>query len=447
MYKKFLSTIKSYGLIEKGDKVVLAISGGPDSVAMLHLFCAIRDEWSLTLYAVHLNHQYRGELADRDAHYVEELCNSLDVQLFSFSSNVEAIAKELKTSFEDAGRQERYRLFFKIKDEMKADKIAVAQNKNDQAETVLMRLIRGSGIEGLSGIDYKRADNVIRPVLDLSRAEIESYCAQHELAPRIDHTNEDVKYTRNKIRKEVMKQMMEVNPLVIDQIVRTSHLLRDENTIIEKMTKEAVADCVENRESELLLDLNKFNAMELALKRRILRACIKSLRGHLTDVSFDEIETIIELSNEMKTGNKKNYHKELTFEISYDNLLIYLGKKEKRTEKHSLKMKEMTREEFEQYSLLSHEIAIDKDKITGSLRIKNRENGDRFYPAGLQGQKKLKDFFIDKKVARDERDIIPIIRDDNGIVWIVGYRQDRRYLIDDNTSKVLILQCIKLLTK
>lgn len=305
MYKKFLSTIKSYGLIEKGDKVVLAISGGPDSVAMLHLFCAIRDEWSLTLYAVHLNHQYRGELADRDAHYVEELCNSLDVQLFSFSSNVEAIAKELKTSFEDAGRQERYRLFFKIKDEMKADKIAVAQNKNDQAETVLMRLIRGSGIEGLSGIDYKRADNVIRPVLDLSRAEIESYCAQHELAPRIDHTNEDVKYTRNKIRKEVMKQMMEVNPLVIDQIVRTSHLLRDENTIIEKMTKEAVADCVENRESELLLDLNKFNAMELALKRRILRACIKSLRGHLTDVSFDEIETIIELSNEMKTGNKK----------------------------------------------------------------------------------------------------------------------------------------------
>lgn len=447
MYKKFLSTIKSYGLIEKGDKVVLAISGGPDSVAMLHLFCAIRDEWSLTLYAVHLNHQYRGELADRDAHYVEELCNSLEVQLFSFSSNVEAIAKELKTSFEDAGRQERYRLFFKIKDEMKADKIAVAQNKNDQAETVLMRLIRGSGIEGLSGIDYKRADNVIRPVLDLSRVEIESYCAQHELAPRIDHTNEDVKYTRNKIRKEVMKQMMEVNPLVIDQIVRTSHLLRDENTIIEKMTKEAVADCVENRESELLLDLNKFNALELALKRRILRACIKSLRGHLTDVSFDEIETIIELSNEMKTGNKKNYHKELTFEISYDNLLIYLGKKEKRTEKHSLKMKEMTREEFEQYSLLSHEIAIDKDKITGSLRIKNRENGDRFYPAGLQGQKKLKDFFIDKKVARDERDIIPIIRDDNGIVWIVGYRQDRRYLIDDNTSKVLILQCIKLLTK
>jgi len=323
----------------------------------------------------------------------------------------------------------------------------VAQNKNDQAETVLMRLIRGSGIEGLSGIDYKRADDVIRPVLDLSRAEIESYCVQHELAPRIDHTNEDVKYTRNKIRKEVMKQMMEVNPLVIDQIVRTSHLLRDENTLIEKMTKEAVADCVENRESELVLNLNKFNALELALKRRILRACIKSLRGHLTDVSFDEIETIIELSDEMKTGNKKNYHKELTFEISYDNLLIYLGKKEKGNEQYSLEMKEMTREEFGQYSLLSHEIAIDKDKITGSLRIKNRENGDRFYPAGLQGQKKLKDFFIDKKVARDERDIIPIIRDDNGIVWIVGYRQDRRYLVDDNTSKVLILQCIKLLTK
>lgn len=447
MPNKFLETIKHHRLIDKGDTVVLGISGGPDSICMLHLFCSIRSEWDLTLYAVHLNHQYRGVLADNDASYVDEICKTLDVQLHSFSSDVEKIAKELKTSFEDAGRRERYRLFFKVKDEVNAQKIAVAQNKNDQAETVLMRLIRGSGIEGLSGIDYMRDDGVVRPVLDYSRSEIEQYCEEHVLNPRIDHTNDDVKYTRNKIRKEIMTQMIDINPLLIDQIVKTSRLLRDENILVEKITEQAFNECVEIQVTQEVIHLDKFNALDIALKRRVLRKCIKSLRGHLTDVTYDEIETVIALSEEKKTGNKKNYHKELTFEISYDKLLVYLGKKKKRQKNYVLELKEMTREEYANYSLLSHEIAIDKDKITGSLRIKNREQGDKFQPVGFLGHKKLKDYFIDKKIPRDERDTIPIVWNDKGIVWIVGYRQDRKYVVDETTSKVLILQCIKLLTR
>lgn len=446
MRKKFIKTLIKNRLIEKGDAVVLGISGGPDSISMLHLFCSIREEWALTLYAVHLNHQFRGILADEDAEYVERVCNEWKVPLYSFSSNVEQLSKKLKTSFEDAGRQERYRLFFKIRDDLNAQKIAVAQNKNDQAETVLMRLIRGSGIEGLSGIDYFREDGVIRPILDCSRDEIMAYCDEQILKPRIDHTNDDVTYTRNKIRKQIMTQMTEVNPNVIDQIVRTSQLLRDENTFVEKMTDVVFAESVNVGNGQHEICLNKFNELDDAIKRRILRKCIKLLRGHLTDVSYNEIETIIALANENKTGNKKNYHNVLTFEISYDKLIIYLGKKKTRQENYLLEVKEMTREEYTNYPLLSHEIAVDKNKISGSLRIKNRENGDKFQPLGLRGHKKLKDFFIDEKVPRDERDNIPIVCDDIGIVWIVGYRQDCRYTVDNDTSKVLVLQCIKLLT-
>lgn len=443
----FLRTIQLNNLVERGDGIVLGVSGGPDSMCMLHLFCSIREEWDLSLYAVHLNHEFRGTDADADALYVKEMCEAWQVPLYSFSSNVEALAKEWKTSFEDAGRRERYRLFFKVMADQKAEKIAVAQNKNDQAETVLMRLIRGSGLDGLSGIDYYRADGVIRPVLDISRADIEAYCQNHQLMARIDHTNEDEKYTRNRIRKSLLSEMKAVNPMVIDHIVQTSQLLKAENELLNDLTLETVERISQKDQNGLVVELNAFNKLNIALKRRVLRHCIQEIRGHLTDVTFDEIETVIELAKLKKTGNRKNYHENLTFEISYDKLMIHLGKQNNKNFTYKLEVREMTREEYADYKLLADEIAIDKMKIAGELVIKTRTAGDRFFPMGLGGSKKVKDFFIDKKIPRDERDSIPIIWDEKGIVWIVGYRQDGRYVVDDNTSKILILQCMKLLTK
>lgn len=443
MIEKFLKTIRDNNLIEKGDKVVMGISGGPDSMCMLHLFCEIQKEWSLSLYAVHLNHQYRGSLADDDADYVEEKCKMLGVPLYSFSSNVKGLSERLKTSFEDAGRQERYRLFFKVFNENDAQKIAVAQNKNDQAETILMRLIRGAGIEGLCGIGYSREDGVIRPILDFTRDEIEAYCEEYDLNPRIDHTNDDVIYTRNKIRKELLPMMQEMNPSIIEHLSRTGQLLKDDNLLLEEITDEYYEKVVSESFEQTVVDLKVFNEFPVALKRRVLRSCIEGLRG-LKDVTFDEIETIIQLAATKRTGAKKNYHGELTFEISYDNMIIYLGKRKSKMESYSLAVREMTREEYDDYKLIPDEIAIDKDKIVGLLRVNNREPGDRFCPMGFNGQKKLKDFFIDKKIPRDERDLIPIVRDNLGIVWIVGYRQDCRYIVDEGTSAVLILQCMKL---
>lgn len=442
----FLRTIQLNNLVERGEGIVLGVSGGPDSMCMLHLFCSIREEWDLSLYAVHLNHEFRGQASDADALYVKNICEAWQVPLFSFTSNVEVLAKEWKTSFEDAGRRERYRLFFKVMADQKAQKIAVAQNKNDQAETVLMRLIRGSGLDGLSGIDYYRADGVIRPVLDLSRSEIENYCEVHQLMPRIDHTNEDQRYTRNRIRKSLLSEMKAMNPMVIDHIVQTSQLLKSENELLNTLTLETLKRISQQSEKGFLLEVDEFNQLNLALKRRVLRHCIQEIRGHLTDVTFDEIETVIGLARVKKTGSRKNYHGHLTFEISYDKLMIHLGKQNNKNFTYRLKVREMTREEYIDYNLLASEIAIDKVKIAGDLVVKTRQAGDRFFPMGLGGSKKVKNFFIDKKIPRDERESIPIIWDEKGIVWIVGYRQDSRYVVDNNTSKILILQCMKLLT-
>lgn len=446
MRELFLKTLKKYNLVEKGDGIVLGVSGGPDSMCMLHLFCSIREEWDLSLYAVHLNHEFRGQAADEDATYVDKICREWSIPLFVYSSNVEELAKEWKTSFEDAGRRERYRVFFKVLDSQKADRIAVAQNKNDQAETILMRLIRGSGLEGLTGIDYKRPDGVIRPILGLKRKDVEEYCRDNGIEPRIDHTNDDVTYTRNKIRKELLSKMAQMNPLVVEHIAKAGQLLRHDNELLEELTTQAFGDVVCIQQSKLLVELASFNAFKIGLKRRVIRRCIGAIRGHLTDVTYDEIETIIQLAQKSKTGSRKLYHGDLNFEISYDKMFIYLGKKENKTSNDSLEVREMTREEFEDYHLLPDEIAVDKDKLTGQLEIKRRNAGDKFSPIGLNGHKKLKDFFIDEKVPRDVRDAIPIVWDQKGIVWIVGYRQDCRYVVDDNTSNILILQCMKLLT-
>jgi len=446
MRDKFLKTIQENGLINKGDGIVIGVSGGPDSLSMLHLFSSIQEAYDLSLYAVHLNHGYRGAASDADAVFVKDICNAWKIPLFSFEINVEKCAQDLKTSFENAGRIERYKLFFKVMNAQNAQKIAVAQNRNDQAETVLMRLIRGSGIEGLMGIQYDRGDGVIRPLLDCTRVEIESYCEGHHLQARIDHTNNDTKYTRNKIRKDILTEMAILNPSVVDNLVRTSQLLKEENQLLKVVTEKKISEISHFVENQYTLDLEAFNECEVALKRRLLRTCIEILRGHLIDVTYDEIETIIQLAVNKRTNSKKMYHS-LTFEISYDKLVIYLGKKESKTESVELQIQEMTREEYDNYTLLPNEVAIDKDKVRGSLKLEKRQAGDKFQPVGMFGQKKIKDYFIDLKIPRDDRDNVPIVKEEHEIVWVVGYRQDRRYIVEENTSTVLILQCMKLLTK
>lgn len=221
---KVRDTIKDNALIQSGDRVLLALSGGPDSLCLLHILNDLKGMLGFELSALHLNHMIRGAAADEDEAFLTEHCKSLGVPLFAEHADIPALSKQSGKSLEETGREVRYKLL----KEKGFDKIAVAHNKNDQAETVLMRILRGTGVKGLAAMEYKREDGIIRPLLDTERAEIEKYCKENNLNPRIDKTNEETDYTRNKIRLELIPILKEYNPNIIDGLARLADSARDD---------------------------------------------------------------------------------------------------------------------------------------------------------------------------------------------------------------------------
>ncbi|MDV9687848.1 tRNA lysidine(34) synthetase TilS [Clostridioides difficile] len=207
IFDKVLSTINKHNLIQKGDKIVLGLSGGPDSVCLLHVLNRLKKDFNIEIYAAHLNHQIRGIEAQKDALYVSKLCEDMGIIFFVKSINVPKYCENEGLSLEEGARKLRYEMFYEIKDKIKANKIAIGHNLNDQAETVMMRIMRGTGLKGLKGIDYIRDNCIIRPILDVERSEIEEYCEAYNLNPRIDKTNLENIYTRNKIRLDLLPYM------------------------------------------------------------------------------------------------------------------------------------------------------------------------------------------------------------------------------------------------
>ena len=221
---KVRDTIKDNDLIAKGETVLLALSGGPDSLCLLHILHDLQGMLGFSLSALHVNHCIRGAAADADEAFLVEHCRELGIELFTERVDIPSLAKESGKTEEECGRDVRYKLL----KEKGFDKIAVAHNKNDQAETVLMRLIRGTGVKGLAGMEYKREDGVIRPLLDIERAEIEKYCNDNNLSPRMDATNSETEYTRNKIRLELIPYLQNYNPGIIDSLTRLADSARDD---------------------------------------------------------------------------------------------------------------------------------------------------------------------------------------------------------------------------
>ena len=295
IFEKVLDTINRHNLIEKGDKIVLGISGGPDSVCLLHILNRLKEQFDIEIYAAHLNHQIRGIEAQKDALYVTRLCEEMGIKYFVRSIDVPKYCQENKLSIEDGARKLRYEMFFEIMQRTHANKIAIAHNVNDQAETILMRIMRGTGLHGLRGIEYIRDNVIIRPILDIERSEIESYCEQYNLNPRIDQTNLDPIYTRNKIRLKLLPYMQEnFNSNVTKAIVRMSSSIKEDSDYIESKA------LMKFEEICLIVDLHN------SIKYRVLRYAIKYVLGDTNFIDQKHILEIIELEPEKKVGKKLN---------------------------------------------------------------------------------------------------------------------------------------------
>jgi len=321
---RVLNTIYKFNLIQDGDKIVLGVSGGPDSLFMLEILNRIKNnsEYNLNFEIVvaHINHMIREE-ANSEEEFVREFCQKINVPFFAKRIDVVKYANNNKIGTEEAGRNIRYEFFDEIMEKTGSNKIAIAHNKNDKAETVLMNILRGSGILGLKGIEPIRENKIIRPIIEIERQDIEKYCEENNLEPRIDKSNFENTFTRNKIRNIVIPLIKEeFNPNIVETITRLSEVVVEENKFLERLVKEKYNECLLNKkENEIILDLKKFNLQENVIKKRLVLYTISEIKGNTQGIEKIHIEDIIKLC-EKNVGNKYLTPKK--------NLKIYVNNKQ-----------------------------------------------------------------------------------------------------------------------
>mgnify|MGYP004649601495 FL=1 len=295
--EKIEETIKKYNLIEENDIVVVAVSGGPDSMCLLDNLIKLKDKLKIKeLVVAHLNHMIRQE-AKSETEYVEKFCKDNNIKCYTKFVKVEEIAKNQKIGTEEAGRNARYEFFDEVMKETNANKIAIAHNKKDNCETVLMHLMRGSGLSGLSGIKPYSNGKYIRPLINCSREEIENYCKEQNLDPKFDKTNEDNDYTRNRIRNELIPYIEKnFNPNIIETVNRLSQVIDETESYMEKQTKITFCEILElKEENQIALNLKKFNHQEKIIKSRLILQAVKELFGTTKGIEKIHIEDIIKL--------------------------------------------------------------------------------------------------------------------------------------------------------
>ncbi len=460
VFEKVKNSIKEHGLIQEGDKIIVGVSGGPDSIMLLHILNRLKEEMNLQLYAAHLNHQIRGIEAQKDAYYMAQTCESMDIKYFIKSIDVPKYCDDNGMSVEEGARKLRYEMFEEIKKTVRANKIAVGQNLNDQAETVIMRVMRGTGLQGLKGIEHIRKDGIIRPILDISRDEIEKYCDEHDLNPRIDQTNLESIYTRNKIRLELLPFMKEhFNENIIEAIVRMSSNIKNDSDYIEQNTNEVFDRITTKKDKAIEINFSEYKDLHIAIKSRIIRKAIEFLCGNTKNIEQKHINDIFGLENEDKIDKQINlpngifvYRQEKKFILTTEEIVIEdiefcynipsNGYKKIREiglliETETTKINNYRGGKFNKDTKV-----FDLDKIEGGLIIRNRESGDKIKLSG--GSKKLKDLFIDLKVPREDRSKIPVLQDEQGILLVGDYRQSENYKVDSTTKEVLKVNFKKL---
>ncbi|HBG2412915.1 TPA: tRNA lysidine(34) synthetase TilS [Clostridioides difficile] len=461
IFDKVLSTINKHNLIQKGDKIVLGLSGGPDSVCLLHVLNRLKKDFNIEIYAAHLNHQIRGIEAQKDALYVSKLCEDMGIIFFVKSINVPKYCENEGLSLEEGARKLRYEMFYEIKDKIKANKIAIGHNLNDQAETVMMRIMRGTGLKGLKGIDYIRDNCIIRPILDVERNEIEEYCEAYNLNPRIDKTNLENIYTRNKIRLDLLPYMKDnFNSNVIESIVRMSNSLKSDNDYIEKEAEAKFREVSNIKEKGFVeINLDDFVCLHDAIKVRVLRNSIKHILGDTNFVDQRHIEDIMSLEDNSKVNKMLTLPRNIFVYRKKDSIILtneeivneeiefyynvpsngFIKIKEL---KQIIETQVMSIDRYKSMKLDNSSKGFDFNKIKGGIVIRSRRQGDKIKLA--MGSKKVKDLFIDLKIPREERCKIPIITDSEGIICVGDYKISENYKIDENTKEVLKINFNKL---
>ncbi|MBQ8301108.1 MAG: tRNA lysidine(34) synthetase TilS [Clostridia bacterium] len=432
-------TISEYRLLNKGDKVLIGLSGGADSVCLTYALCALKEELGIEIAAAHLNHGIRGEEALRDEVFAQRFSATLGIKCHIRTADIPHIAQQNEISEETAGRNARYEFFDELCKEFGYTKIATAHNKNDNAETILMNFMRGSGITGLCGIPFSR-DNIIRPIINVSRYDIEKYCNENNLEYVTDSTNLTDEYTRNKVRNVLIPLIQkEFNSNFINTITDNSMLIKADCEYIEKQALETYRKIVKNSSVEI----SELLSSDISISRRVIRLMLKNIYGSLDGISAGYINDVLSILSK-QSGTSINLVDNVIARIEYGKLII-----ERISGNNTVTFEyEFSCDDERYISEIGKNVVISKVDTRNKdsavyigtdydkkIIIRNRRSGDKFYPFGMNGSKKVKEYFIDKKIPKDKRGLVPIIEIDGNIA-AVGDRVDKRFMFKNSGIRI-----------
>ncbi|CQR72951.1 tRNA(Ile)-lysidine synthase [Sporomusa ovata DSM 2662] len=459
MLNKVKTWLNNYRLVKPGGRILAACSGGPDSLALVHILHRLKDEHGFSLAVAHVNHMLRPE-APGEAEFVEAFSTSLGLKCFVTAIDVSAYSKANKiSSQEEAARLLRYQCLRRIAAAWGGAMIATGHHRDDQVETVLLNFLRGAGSGGLRGMKPLNGD-VIRPLLAVSRPEIEAYCEEQGLQPRRDSSNFSTEYRRNRIRLELLPVLEKsYNPAIREAIWRLASLVGDEHDYIcgeaAKLWGNVAkaGDCV-------VIESQGLAALPIALQRELIRQAIEKKRGSLTGISFEHVEKLLTMVLSGTVGSLLTLPGGYIARKTYTGLVVENGVLYPSKPVCTKKLKTVTVVIPGSTTIGSSTIvaelatalplkkgknsaAFDLEKLTLPLVVRSRAPGDRFRPAGLNGSKKLKNFFIDDKIPEAVRNFVPIVADQHEIIWVAGYRQSEHARITETTKKILQLTITK----
>jgi len=449
--------IRKHCLIAEEEKILVGVSGGPDSIALLHILWMLRDELKIFLHVAHLNHQLRGEEARADALFVQDFAEKLNLPYTIESFDVRTLQKETGLSLQEAAREARFAFFEREVRRLKADKVALGHHADDQAETILFNLLRGTGVKGLGGIPPLRGI-YIRPLLEVRRQEIEAYCRVHALPFRLDPSNLKPVYTRNRIRLQLLPLLEhEYNPQLARVLVRLGNICREENAYLELLAREAYQRVVEKeKEGELVLNRASLVAQPLPLRRRIFRLAWQRVSGETKELAYEHVERLLEmLANGARAlalpGGVRAVKTKNTFRLfrndqlqripPYQYPLVIPGITFIPELDLEIQAEILPVEKAPPWKDLTlREAILDYGLVKEPLRVRRRKEGDVFAPLGLGGTVKLKKFLIDQKIPRSERDRLPLVVSGEEIMWVGGLRMAEHWKVTEKTKVCLFLQ-------
>ncbi len=472
--EKLKKTISKHAMLLEGDIVLIGLSGGPDSVCLSIILSQLKDDFRLTLSAVYVDHGLRSEETEDEKVFCKTLCDSIGIEFYTEAGDVRGYANEKGLNLQEAARELRYEVYERVSDRINASKIALGHNADDQAETFFMRLLRGSGTKGISGIPPIRSLRVkgqgsrvtkgiliIRPLIETERNEIEEFLhsslvTRHLSLPfMVDSSNLKKDYFRNWLRLTFMGELKKRNPSLIKNICKATDILREEDSYLENIVTKTLMKLISRKDREMIeLFLLPLEGMERAILRRVLRRAIDSVEG-LRGIEFIHIEDIIGLIKTGKSGDRIYLPKGIKAVKRYSTLLL--------TSKPPVKLPAYDLNAPGELAIKEAQVVFkadivekpdtvydgknsalfDLEKLSLPLTVRSRKEGDYFYPAGFGKKKKLQDFFVDNKVPRDERDSIPLLALGGDILWVIGYRADERFVAKNHTKRFLLIQALE----